>query len=117
MVVGRERELDRIGALRWTRRWPVDAGRLLVEGDPGVGKSTILAAAADLADGRFTVLRAGGVESEAGLDHAALLAVLTPLRGLLPDLPPRPAAALAAAPWAGGADGAPVTAIWSVPAR
>ena len=115
MVVGRERELDRIGAL-------LDAavagrcGSLLVEGDPGVGKSTILAAAADPADGRFTVRRAGGVESEAGLDHAALLAVLTPLRGLLPDLPPRPAAALAAAlGW--GSRWCPVTAIWSVPAR
>jgi DNA-binding CsgD family transcriptional regulator len=95
-MIGRGAELGRIRALLDAAR-AGRCGSLLVSGDPGVGKSTILAAAADLAGERFTVLRTRGVESEAGLDHAALLAVLAPVRGLLPDLPARPAAAVAAA--------------------
>src|SRR5687767_3028170 len=95
-MIGRGAELGRIRALLDAAR-AGRCGSLLVEGDPGVGKSTILAAGADLAGERFTVLRTCGVESEAGLDHAALLAVLAPVRGLLPDLPARPAAAVAAA--------------------
>ena len=115
MVIGRGAELDRIRALLDAARGG-RCGSLVVEGDPGVGKSTILAAAADLAGDGFTVLRTRGVESEAGLDHAALLAVLAPLRGLLADLPPglpppwRP-------PWAGGTRSWPATATWWVPAR
>jgi len=95
VVTGRVAELDQIRAvLDEARRGR--AGALLVEGDPGVGKSTLLAAATDLAPG-FTRLRARGIESEATVDHAALLEVLGPLRKLLPGVPERPAAAVAAA--------------------
>ncbi len=96
MVIGRGAELGRIRALLDAARAGHSAAMLL-EGEAGVGKSTLLAAAAELVDGGTTVLRARGVESEAGLDHAALLELLAPVRDLLPDLPPRPAAALAAA--------------------
>lgn len=95
-MIGRGPELDRI-------RTGLDAARagrssaLLIEGDAGLGKSTLLTAAAEEAGAGFTVLRARGVQAEAGLDHAALLELLGPLRDLLPDLPARPAAAVAAA--------------------
>jgi len=103
VVIGRGAELGRIRALLDAARAGHSAAMLL-EGEAGVGKSTLLAAAPDLADGGTTVLRARGVESEAGLDHAALLEVLGPVRDLLPDLPPRPAAALSAALGWGDAD-------------
>jgi DNA-binding CsgD family transcriptional regulator len=95
VVIGRGAELGRIRALLDAAR-AGRSGALLLEGVAGVGKSTLLTAAAHQADG-CTVLRARGVESEAGLDHAALLELLAPVRDLLPDLPPRPAAALSAA--------------------
>jgi DNA-binding CsgD family transcriptional regulator/tetratricopeptide (TPR) repeat protein len=105
VVIGRGPELGRIRALLDAAR----AGRsdaMLLEGAAGFGKSTLLAAAADLAGEGTTVLRARGVESEAGLDHAALLELLGPLRDLQADLPARPAAALAAALGWGDADAA-----------
>jgi DNA-binding CsgD family transcriptional regulator len=94
-VIGRAPELDRIRAVLDTAR-AGRSGALLIEGEAGLGKSTLLSAAVEEADD-LTVLRARGVEAESGLDHAALLELLGPLRDLLPDLPPRPAAAISAA--------------------
>jgi class 3 adenylate cyclase len=68
----------------------------VVEGEAGIGKTTLLAAAEELADG-FTCLWARGVESEAALGHAALLELLGPVRDRLADLPGAQAQALAAA--------------------
>ena len=94
-VVGREEELARIDALLAGAR----AGRsaaLLVEGAPGIGKTTLLEAARSLATG-FTCLSATGVASESVLAHAGLLELLNPVRDLLDQLPGPQAAALGSA--------------------
>ncbi|NTW40038.1 MAG: AAA family ATPase, partial [Cellulomonadaceae bacterium] len=59
---------------------------LVLHGLPGVGKSTLLAAAADDADG-FAVLRTSGIESESPLAFAALQRLLRPVLGLAHRLP------------------------------
>jgi DNA-binding NarL/FixJ family response regulator len=94
-LVGRDQELGRVLALLEAARGGV-AGVLLVEGEAGIGKTTLLQAAEELADG-FACLRARGVESEAALGHAALLELLGPVRDRLADLPGAQAQALAAA--------------------
>src|SRR5262249_778699 len=91
-LVGRETELDDIAA----RLGEAAAGRctaLLIEGEPGVGKTTLLEAARSLADG-FTCLTARGVESESHLAHAGLLELVNPIRHLVPAVPQSQAAAL-----------------------
>jgi DNA-binding CsgD family transcriptional regulator len=86
-VVGREVELDRLDRL-------VDGavehgGALLVIGDPGIGKSTLLRAAADHGGAAgFLVLGTTGVESEAALPYAGLYALLRPALDGLDALPP-----------------------------
>jgi DNA-binding CsgD family transcriptional regulator len=94
-VVGRAEELNRIRALVDAARDGV-TGALVVEGEAGVGKTTLLGAAAQLADG-FTCLWARGVESEAALGHATLLELLGPVRDRLAEVPEVQAQALAAA--------------------
>jgi DNA-binding CsgD family transcriptional regulator len=59
---------------------------LVVRGDPGMGKSALLAHAADAATG-VRVIRAGGVESEMEFAFAALHQVCSPLLGRLGRLP------------------------------
>src|ERR1700751_1710351 len=48
-----------------------NSGALVVRGDPGIGKTALLAAAADRADG-CRVIRATGVEEESELPYAGL---------------------------------------------
>ena len=69
---------------------------LLIEGEPGVGKTALLEAARALAAG-FTCLTAQGVESEMQLAHAGLLGLLNPIRDLIGEVPPPQAAALSSA--------------------
>lgn len=69
---------------------------LVLSGEPGAGKSTLVADTIARADG-FTVLRAQGVESEAPLAFAALHQLLRPVSGHLDDVPAPQAAALRAA--------------------
>ena len=91
-VVGRDTELADIAE----RLGEAAAGRctaLLIEGEPGVGKTTLLEAAYSLADG-FTCLTARGVESESHLAHAALLELVNPIRDLVSQVPESQAAAL-----------------------
>src|SRR5262245_50459287 len=76
-LVGRDEELARVLALLEAARDGL-AGALVVQGEAGIGKTTLLAAAEDLAGG-FTSLWTHGVESEAALGHAALLELFTPL--------------------------------------
>src|SRR6188768_2683220 len=76
-VVGRDTELVALGRLL------ADAGEsrsraLLVEGEPGLGKTTLLEAARSLAVG-FTCLSTQGVEPESVLAHAGLLELMTPV--------------------------------------
>jgi hypothetical protein len=93
--VGRDEELGRVLALLEAARGGV-AGALVVSGEAGIGKTTLLQAAEELAGG-FTCLWARGVESEAALGHAALLELLGPVRERLVDLAAAQAEALAAA--------------------
>jgi len=65
-------------------------GGLVVRGEAGIGKSTLLAAARDRADAAdMAVLTAAGVQSEAHLPFAGLHQLLQPLFGDL-DAPPGP---------------------------
>ena len=93
-LIGRDGELSAIeGMLRDT------GGRgLLLVGEPGIGKSALLRAAADMAgrDGR-TVLRAAGVQAETRVPYAGLHQLLYPLAAALESLAPRPRQVLRAA--------------------
>jgi DNA-binding CsgD family transcriptional regulator len=95
-VIGRERETAVLDDL-------VDGaaergGALVVRGEAGIGKSTLLATAARRALGRGMVsLTASGVQSEAHLPFAGLHQLLHPLLGHLNELPPPQRAALEAA--------------------
>ena len=61
-------------------------GALVVHGEPGVGKTALLAEALESADG-FRVLRALGVEGEVELPFAALQQLLAPIMSLSGHLP------------------------------
>ncbi len=72
------------------------SGALLIRGEPGLGKSTLLGYAAQVAEG-FRLVRAGGVEGEIELPYAGLQHVCAPLMdgiGSLPE-PQRDAMAVA----------------------
>ena len=73
-------------------------GALVLYGEPGIGKSRLLAVAAGLARERgFTVLSAAGVQSEAHLPFAGLHQLVRPLRFRTAGLPAAQRAALDAA--------------------
>jgi len=86
VLVGREEALERIA-------WVVSSARagrgsaLILRGDPGSGKTALLGAAADRAEG-MTILRCAGAQSEWELPFAALHALVRPLRSLVPELVP-----------------------------
>jgi DNA-binding NarL/FixJ family response regulator len=94
-VVGRDAELERLGAVLAAAADGRSAA-VLVEGEPGVGKTTLLEATRARAEG-FTCLSALGVESEAHLAYAGLLGLLNPVRDLVDELPETQAEALRAA--------------------
>ncbi len=78
--------MERIGAFLAGAR--SDGGTLLVTGEPGVGKSELLDAASDIALAAGTrILRASGVQFEAGMSFSGLNQVLLPLFDTLPQLP------------------------------
>ncbi len=86
MLVGREEAFARIA-------WVVSGARagrggaLLLRGEPGSGKSALLAATASTADG-MTVLRCAGTQDERDLPYAALHALIRPLRAKHAELVP-----------------------------
>src|SRR5215211_787765 len=92
MLCGREVERARIGALLDAAR-DSHSGALVVRGDPGVGKSALLANARESA-GDMRVLTARGVESEAELPFAALHQLLHPALDRIDAIPGPQAAAL-----------------------
>jgi DNA-binding CsgD family transcriptional regulator/tetratricopeptide (TPR) repeat protein len=104
VLVGRESELAAIARVLESAR----AGRaaaLCLEGDAGVGKTALLAAAEARAEG-FRCLRGTGVEADVGLAHAALLELLCPVRPRLGDVPVRQRETLGAAlGWTAGPAG------------
>lgn len=92
MVIGREAERDAVAQVVGRARRG-EGGALLLVGEPGAGKSALLADAASTAHG-VRVLRVRGVESEYPLPFAALHRVLRPLLRGAAGLPARQAAAL-----------------------
>ncbi|HEU5484045.1 MAG TPA: AAA family ATPase [Microlunatus sp.] len=84
-VVGRGAELEALAAGLGDAR----TGRttaVVLEGEPGVGKTTLLEAAERLGSG-FRRLRATGAETESVLAYAGLLQLITPVRDRVAGLP------------------------------
>ena len=86
MPLGRETECARIDALLEEARQG-NSGALVLRGEPGVGKSTLLEYARDAADG-MTVLSGRSVETEAELALAGLSQILWPILSLSFSSPP-----------------------------
>ena len=95
MLVGRGGEQARVDALL-AHAWTSISGALVIRGEPGIGKSALLQYAKDRADG-MTVLSATGIESESELPFSGLSELLHPVLGLLDEIPPPQAGALAGA--------------------
>jgi DNA-binding NarL/FixJ family response regulator len=94
-IVGRDHELARVRALLEATREGATT-TLVVEGEPGIGKTTLLEAAERMATG-FRCLWVRGVESESVLAHAGLLQALSPVRDGLAEIPGAQATALSLA--------------------
>ena len=94
-ALGRETELAALAALLDEARQGT-GGALVVRGEPGVGKSLLLATVMDGADD-VTLLSATGVQSESDLAFGALSALLRPLLGGIEQLPAVQADSLRAA--------------------
>src|SRR2546423_12389 len=92
MLLGRERERRTLDRLLSDARSGMSAV-LAVVGEPGIGKSALLAEARDAARG-FAVLHARGVESEAQVPFGGLLELLRPALGRLGSIPAPQADAL-----------------------
>ena len=92
MLIGRGAERARIDELLMAARDGRGAA-LVVRGEPGIGKTTLLDYAAERAEG-VRVLRTLGVESESELPFAALHELLRPLLSGLDSLPEAQATAL-----------------------
>ncbi len=79
-LIGRDRELEILA--RVFEQAAAEGGAFLLMGEPGVGKTALLDAAAEAAEEAGTgVLRAAGVEFEADLTYSGLHQVLLPLVG------------------------------------
>ena len=92
MIVGRDAERSQIDALLAGAR-AGQGGALIVRGEPGIGKTSLLGYAEESATG-MRVLHARGVEAEAELAFAGLHELLRPLLGLIDEIPEPQAAAL-----------------------
>jgi DNA-binding NarL/FixJ family response regulator len=91
-LLGRDSEIARIAALVDAARTGA-SGALVLSGEPGVGKSALLAAARAAA-GDMRVLEARGVETEADIAFAGLLELTRPVLDLIHLLPEAQATAL-----------------------
>jgi DNA-binding CsgD family transcriptional regulator len=95
MLVGRSAETAAIDHLLAAAR-EGRSGVLVVRGEAGIGKSSLLEHALTHADG-FMVLRGVGIESEAELPYAALHQIVRPVLDRIDRLPEPQAASLRAA--------------------
>ena len=95
MLVARDEERRAIERLLEAARDGVGGG-LLLRGDPGMGKSVLLATACDQASD-MRVLRATCVEAETPLAYSVLHQLVRPLLDSLDRLPPPQRQALATA--------------------
>src|ERR1700728_4759135 len=91
-VHGRDAELAALDDLLGQARNGT-SGALVLRGDPGIGKTALLAQAAERAGG-FHVIRANGGEEESGLPFAGLHLLLRPVLGRASALPDVQAEAL-----------------------
>src|SRR4051794_27030370 len=97
LLLGRQRELAHIEELLSAAKEGTSAA-LLVHGEPGIGKSSLLRATLERADELgFAVLRTRGFESESDIPFAGLLELLTPLLPLRDRIPEVQARALGSA--------------------
>jgi DNA-binding CsgD family transcriptional regulator len=95
-LFGREAEVEVLDQL--VARIPERGGALVLRGDPGIGKTTLLAVASAAASSKgVSVLRAAGAQSEMGLAFAALHQLLRPVLTWLDRLPGPQRDALSAA--------------------
>jgi DNA-binding CsgD family transcriptional regulator len=95
MLVGRERECELLSTALDSSRNGAGSALLLV-GEPGIGKTTLLRWTVERADGML-VLEGRGLESEAELPYAVLADLLAPILDRLDALPEPQAAALSSA--------------------
>jgi DNA-binding CsgD family transcriptional regulator len=94
-LLGRVTELAQLSELLAAARGG-NGGALAIRGDPGVGKTLLLAAAVDSA-GDFEVLSVAGVQSESDLAFGALSTLLRPVLSGIGGLPRVQAESLGAA--------------------
>src|ERR671917_306702 len=95
-IFGRERELAKLEGL--VDELSEHGAALLVRGEPGIGRSTLLAAASQRAEAAgMRVLRTTGVQSEAQLPFAGLHQLVFPVLGHAEHLPAPQRTALLAA--------------------
>ncbi len=92
MLHGRERERERIGVLL-DEAWALRGGSLVLRGEPGVGKSSLLQDSIGRAEGML-VLSTQGIESESPLAFAALHRLVRPVMAHANRLPGPQAQAL-----------------------
>jgi DNA-binding CsgD family transcriptional regulator/tetratricopeptide (TPR) repeat protein len=95
MLFGRERESARIDEVLEAAR-ARRSGALVVRGEAGIGKSALLNAAIERAEG-MQVLRVRGVESEVDVAFSGLHELLRPALSSIDAIPDRQAVALRAA--------------------
>src|SRR5215475_7119719 len=93
MIVSRAAELSRLDDLLIALAGG-EGSALVVRGEAGIGKTTLLDALAARSRDAVTVIRACGAETEAELTFSALADLLDPVLGELPALPEPQAAAL-----------------------
>ncbi|MFB8274593.1 AAA family ATPase [Nocardia colli] len=104
-MVGRDAELKALAALL---DGPAEQSGILIEGEPGIGKSALVeAAVAAAAVAGLRVLRAAGIEAERNLPYAGLHRLVYPLRRGFDALPARQAEALTTALGMSDASGDP----------
>ena len=97
MLVGRAAEQRAVRELLAAARVGA-GGALLLTGEPGIGKSALLDAAAEVAvDDGMRVLRATGTRAETDVPFAGLLELLRPVTARVDDLPSPQAEALGVA--------------------
>src|SRR5258705_8926650 len=84
-LLGRQRERVVLERLLDTAR-DGHGAVLVVHGEPGVGKTALLAYAVDAGED-FRVVRAAGIEGEMELDYAALQQLCSPILELIERLP------------------------------
>lgn len=85
-MIGREPEIALLSQLVAVSRGG-QGGAIVLHGEPGIGKSALLAHVADTVAADHLVLRTVGVEAEAELPFAALHLLLRPAMHLADQLP------------------------------